>query len=341
VNTLDQTTFYRVKIAEDAVNLNGSECANFSGVFEYRLIQVPEAIPVMDRVVACSEATGQLEVRAQSGVITDWYDAATGGNLILADSNTLQVDLAGTYYAQTRDAVINCVNENRVAIEFEVSQDPILNSEDLTICPEAPTVLDPQFDEPATYEWSTGESTPTITVQEAGTYTCLVTNDNGCRATTTFEVDFEILPEIVRLEENGNELTVITNEGNFLYRYNGGGFQLSNVLDITGLLQVVVEVTDQQNCTAVTSTFNRLGLPQFFTPNADGFNDLWQVGNLESFPGSRVEVFDRFGKLLKVMTDADAGWNGFFNNEPLPSSDYWYRVYYEGQEVAGHFSLKR
>jgi gliding motility-associated-like protein len=41
------------------------------------------------------------------------------------------------------------------------------------------------------------------------------------------------------------------------------------------------------------------------------------------------------------MTAADAGWNGFFNNEPLPSSDYWYRVYYEDQEIAGHFSLKR
>jgi hypothetical protein len=184
--TLTQTTFYRVKIAEDAVNLSGSECANLSGVFEYRLIEVPAAIAVMDRVVACKESTAQLEVRAQSGVITDWYDAATGGNLLQADSNALQVDQAGTYYAQTRDAVTNCVNDNRVAIEFEISQDPILTSEDITICLDTPTILDPQFAGAASYEWSTGERTPTITVQDVGTYTCLVRNDNGCSATATF-----------------------------------------------------------------------------------------------------------------------------------------------------------
>jgi len=341
VTTLDQTTFYRVKIAEDAVNLNGSECANFSGVFEYRLVQVPEAIPVMDRVVACQETTAQLEVRAQSGVITDWYDAPTGGNLIQANSNTLEVDQTGTYYAQTRDALIDCVNENRVAVEFEISENPVLNSEDFTICPEASVILDPQFAGTASYEWSTGEQTPTISVQEAGTYTCVVTNNTGCSATATFNVDFENLAEIISLEENGNELTVITNEGDFLYRYNGGNFQISNVLDITGLLQIEVEVTDRQNCKVVTAIYNRLGIPQFFTPNADGYNDRWQIGNMAAFPGSQVEVYDRYGKLLTVMAAADAGWDGFFNSEPLPSSDYWYRVYYEDQEITGHFSLRR
>jgi gliding motility-associated-like protein len=341
LNTLDQTTFYRVKIAEDAVNLSASECVNFSEVFEYRLVQVPSAIPVMDRVVVCTKAIAQLEVGVQSGVITDWYDAATGGNLLQADSNTLQVNQPGTYYAQTRDAVINCVNDKRVAIEFKISQDPVLNNEDITICPDTPTILDTQFLDAASYEWSTGERTQTITVKDLGIYTCVVANDTGCIATATFEVDFVKLPEIIRLEENRNELAVITNDGDFLYRYNGGNFQSSNVLNIYGLLQVEVEVSDLQNCSIVTSRFNRLRAPEFFTPNADGFNDLWQVSNLAAFPGSRVEMFDRYGKLLKVMTSSDEGWNGFFNSKPLPSSDYWYRVYYEDQEINGHFSLKR
>jgi gliding motility-associated-like protein len=339
--TLTQTTFYRVKIAEDAINLSGSECSNFSEIFEYRVILVPAAVPVLSRVEVCEVTTAQLEVNVASGIVAYWYDQPSGGNLLASATNTLQVDQIGTYYVETQDVQSNCVNDNRVAIEFARGANPVVTSEDFTICPNGFALLDPEFAGAASYEWSSGESTPTISVQDAGSYTCLVTNDQGCSATATFNVDLVVTPVIIRIEENGNELTVTTNEGDFLYRYNGSSFQLSNRLDITGLLQVVVEVSDQQNCTIVTETFNRLGIPEFFTPNADGFNDLWQVGNLAAFPGSRVEIFDRFGKLLKVMTTADAGWNGFFNNEPLPSSDYWFKVSYEEEELSGHFSLKR
>jgi gliding motility-associated-like protein len=339
--TLTQTTFYRVKIAEDAVNLSGSECSNFSEIFEYQVILVPAAVPVSSRVSVCDDNTAQLEVSVANGTVADWYDQPTGGNLLASAINVLQVDQIGMYYVQTRDVQSDCINDNRVAIEFAKGENPIVNSENLTICPDGFAILDPQFSGSASYEWSNGESTPTISVQDAGSYTCLVTNGEGCSSTATFSVGLVAAPEIISLEENGNELTVTTNEGDFMYRYNGSSFQLSNRLDITGLLQVVVEVSDQQNCTIVTETFNRLGIPEFFTPNMDGFNDVWEVGNIAAFPGTQVELYDRYGKLLKVLTETDSSWNGVFNNQPLPSSDYWYRISYENEELKGHFSLKR
>ncbi|MFT4673677.1 MAG: gliding motility-associated-like protein, partial [Saprospiraceae bacterium] len=40
-----------------------------------------------------------------------------------------------------------------------------------------------------------------------------------------------------------------------------------------------------------------------------------------------------------------SGWDGTYNGDLLPSSDYWFRVEYTEQaiqkELKGHFSLKR
>ena len=37
-------------------------------------------------------------------------------------------------------------------------------------------------------------------------------------------------------------------------------------------------------------------------------------------------LFDRYGKLLKQLTGFGDGWNGTFNGETLPSSDYWFEI---------------
>lgn len=82
-----------------------------------------------------------------------------------------------------------------------------------------------------------------------------------------------------------------------------------------------------------------------FSPNEDGINDLWEIDGIEKFPGAKVEIYDRFGKLLSSYEgyENEKGWDGTYNGEKLPSTDYWYvitvpaisKVYY------GHFTLVR
>ncbi|MBT4472229.1 MAG: T9SS type B sorting domain-containing protein, partial [Bacteroidetes bacterium] len=51
------------------------------------------------------------------------------------------------------------------------------------------------------------------------------------------------------------------------------------------------------------------------------------------------------GKLLKQISPLTPGWDGTYNGNALPSSDYWFRVEYTEQgiqkEIKGHFTLKR
>ena len=81
--------------------------------------------------------------------------------------------------------------------------------------------------------------------------------------------------------------------------------------------------------------------PKFFTPNNDGFNDLWIVPN----PINRISsvfIYNRHGKLLKQLNNLLLGWDGTFNGYALPTDDYWYQIVYnDGATLKGHISLKR
>lgn len=86
---------------------------------------------------------------------------------------------------------------------------------------------------------------------------------------------------------------------------------------------------------------DELPYPKFFTPNNDGYNDTWTIDFAYLKPNTGIRIFDRYGKLLKVLLP-DSSWNGQFNNQPLPATDYWFIVTrINGQEYKGHFSLKR
>jgi gliding motility-associated-like protein len=86
--------------------------------------------------------------------------------------------------------------------------------------------------------------------------------------------------------------------------------------------------------------------PHYFTPNGDGFHDTWNVSGLRNFDAvTKIYIFDRFGKLLKQLSSSGEGWDGTYNGQLLPSTDYWFTVDYPENGVMkqfkAHFTLKR
>jgi gliding motility-associated-like protein len=85
-----------------------------------------------------------------------------------------------------------------------------------------------------------------------------------------------------------------------------------------------------------------LDYPRFFTPNGDGFNDYWRIENLKLVSKAKLRIFDRFGKLLKELSEESAGWDGIYLGKQLPADDYWFRIEFDQFEtLTGNFSLKR
>jgi gliding motility-associated-like protein len=108
-----------------------------------------------------------------------------------------------------------------------------------------------------------------------------------------------------------------------------------------------ISVRDRFGCAIETLKINIIDYPKYFTPNGDGYHDTWNISSLRHQANAKIYIFDRYGKLLKEIRPSGEGWNGTFNGQPMPTSDYWFLVEYYSQsskalnQFKAHFTLKR
>ncbi|HSD15359.1 MAG TPA: T9SS type B sorting domain-containing protein, partial [Flavobacterium sp.] len=200
------------------------------------------------------------------------------------------------------------------------------------------------------YLWSTGETSQTITVSQAGNYSVTVTEDYGsidCSSTKHFNVVLSNIATITNIETQDwtnteNIITVnTTGFGNYEYSIDGIHYQDSNVFSGLNCGEYTVYVRDKNGCGITTENIFLLMYPKFFTPNGDGYNDTWSIKFSWLEPGLKVTIFDRYGKFLKELINSDS-WDGKYNGHELPSTDYWFVVTRaNGKEYREHFTLKR
>lgn len=201
------------------------------------------------------------------------------------------------------------------------------------------------------YLWSTGETTPSIIVSQAGNYTLTVTETHGtviCSTTETVPVILSnpaVITQFITSDwtENNNIITVnVTGLGNYEYSLNNIDYQDSNVFYDLDLGEYTIYVRDKYGCGTINDDIYLLMHPDFFTPNGDGYNDYWKIKFSDNEPNLTIKIFDRHGKLLKQLGTNSIGWDGKYLGKDLPSTDYWFVVTREnGKEHKGHFSLKR
>jgi gliding motility-associated-like protein len=206
-----------------------------------------------------------------------------------------------------------------------------------------------------TYLWNTGDTTENIVVSEPGEYFVDVTsvqNINGqevvCSSTKFFNVSLSGLPEVTFTQTgfvgNDNQL-IITAEGTGDYEYalNNSGYVDHNVFDIE-TTENKIFVRDKNGCGEVSINFVALRIPEFFTPNGDGFNDYWQIEGIRQSENDIkvIYIFDRYGKLIYEVSPQQIGWDGTYKGSPVPSQDYWYKIeLVSGNSISGNLTLKR
>jgi gliding motility-associated-like protein len=141
-------------------------------------------------------------------------------------------------------------------------------------------------------------------------------------------------------------VSVVGGSGPYLYQLNDGEFQVSNVFENVSGGTHIVRVIDILGCTFLSTTVTVIKYMLFFTPNGDGYNDRWKINGLNQ-NDAKINIFDRYGKLIKEMTgiNSNSGWDGTYNGDVLPASDYWFTIDFIENDVQrtfkAHFSLKR
>lgn len=339
--SMTNSRYYRVKVAEDAANLSNNLCSSASEAFLIEVIDTPMAPVSRGDVATCDNNPVSLEVDVQAGETVYWYDAATNGNLVAEGTTSYLPSAAGTYYAEA-------INDNscgpgpRTAVSYTVYSLPVVQDEVKYYCGEGTLQLEAGV-ENMSYSWNTGERESTIGVMTPGIYRVTITTGDNCIVEKEIEVLAVPIAGIEEVFSTGSTVTISpSNEGLFEYSLDGINFQRSNKFtNVEGGIYTAY-VRDLQQCNIVSLEFPHIVVPEFVTPNGDGYNDHFQLKGIEYFGSSEIRIFDRYGKLLKSGRGESLRWNGTFINKDLPEDDYWYEISIEGYPpVKGHFSLIR
>lgn len=208
------------------------------------------------------------------------------------------------------------------------------------------------------YTWTPANpngNSPIYDITVAGTYSVIVTNTiTGCSETDSVTATFSSEPESVyatlitpafSIGLSTITATAVGGFGTYEYSLNAIDWQSSPIFPDLPNGSYSIYVRDIQGCGLLqTNIIQTITYQNYFTPNNDGYNDKWNIYLPESYEGV-IYIYDRYGKLLKQISPYGEGWDGTYNGNPLPSTDYWFKVEYlennQKKEFRSHFSLKR
>ncbi len=166
------------------------------------------------------------------------------------------------------------------------------------------------------------------------TYTVIATDDDGCTASDTVAVD--LFPETININFDtlickGEALVLYAPTGtNYEWNYQQQTISISSTADANTFIDGSVTLTynDVNGCTS-TKQFNILvnndcdfvQLPNAFTPNGDGKNDIFRIIAV-GVKTYNLKIFNRWGQLLFETTDTNGGWNGYVKGENAEVGTY-------------------
>jgi len=291
----------------------------------------------------------QLFTNLPTNYIISFFETQTS-TTVLPINYTNTIAYNQTIYARIMN-IQGCYTDYPVFLKVNTF-DAIVIDEELSLCENEPIILNAGAGF-SSYSWNTSpvQTTQTISVDTAGTYVVTLTNANNCSKNKTFTVTASRIATIENIvindfQENNTATIQIssTSLGNYEYSLDGSNYQDSPFFSNLNAGEYTVYVQDKKGCGIVYETFYVLDYPKYFTPNNDGYNDTWFIKNLDkrNLENSTINVFDRYGKLLKQISGTSEGWNGTFNGNLLPSNDYWFEIKLANiKSVKGHFTLKR
>lgn len=294
----------------------------------------------------CGEESLTLELPDLPDLSYQWKkDGVITGDQGLS----LQVTQAGTYSAEISGECGITESSNTITVTSGEALSPPL-VQDITQCGPGSFTLTAEGSSSGRYRWYT-EATAVNPVPEVNGPE-YVTPD--LETTTTFYVsaaEGECESERVAIKAivmeaaeayAGEDVTVHYPQKSQLQASGGNTYQWSPAegLDnpyasnpVAGpekTTTYTVTATNSNGCESTDEVtvhvLNEVILPNAFSPNMDGTNDVWDIILIEAYPDCRVSIFNKWGNLVFESTGYQNPWDGTWNGRELPSGSYKYVI---------------
>ncbi len=306
-----------------------------------------------DSIRLCEGATVVLSASG-NGVSYKWSPA-----LGLDDpeiSNPTLTAVATQKYIVTADNGIGCLSFD--SLEVFVLPAPIVRAgpEDTIICNNAQ--IRGYATGAETYKWSpaTGidndaSDTPLIMISDYGILQYVVTGTDaqGCTGTDTVQISVYPPADIQidqRIIGEGCENTQIQLYASGAQRYQWFPGEYCNndtipdpIIDIRQKTTFILNAWDEKGCLTTDSVLVDISgetavlIPNAFSPNDDGYNDLFKPMIFCDFTLKEFSVFNRWGERVYTTQIAGTGWDGMYKGAPCSMGVYVY--YVKGEDNSG------
>ena len=340
---------YRLSIAEGtAININA--CRIVSDTIIYNRAPLPQ-MDVAKDLYCCTGDT--IVVNANPSNTYTWSGPAfLGSSSASLNFNNLALTDSGKYIASMVSSY-GCINTD--SFYLNIKQRPVAKAVSAPgICSGDTVLLIGSGGKTYTWEPATDVLNPNDSVtlaypKDTITYTLyatagICTDSQSIRIVVWTKPTANIAPVAPMYEGHPTMLYATVTGSDISYFWNPRQY-IENEHSLTPTIYPSVNTTyyitamsDHDCGTATDSVFVRvysnLHIPNAFSPNGDGYNDYWMIGNLFTYPDAEVRVFDRGGNMVLNVPKNFTKWDGNVNGNPVPNGTYYYLInLHENQPV--------
>ena len=323
-------------------------------------MHIPEANAGEDQMLLCeSDAVilGDPNISVIPEIQFIWLN---NNNEVIGNNPSIGVSDPGMYTLIVNNSITNCSSQDQVNVDIDLSQDAIeaiAVVESLDCDSGSRAAISINNIKGGTMPYSFGlnggplQSESTFANLEPGTYQVLIQDSNGCETTieTIVEANSQLTAELTTAttpEINAGDSLQLNLSINLppdmidSISWRPGIANCDNCQNpiVSPLSSTTYSVTvfDQNGCSSEASIQIRVSeaslayVPNVFSPNNDGVNDLFFVNSSSVVVQVlRFSVFDRWGNLVFDRAnippnDPSFGWDGTFDNQTAASGTYAY-----------------
>ncbi|WP_118974747.1 T9SS type B sorting domain-containing protein [Taibaiella koreensis] len=239
-----------------------------------------------------------------------YYSWSTG-----AATQSININQDGVYWAYSSSFCHHYIDSFKVRfVNFDMEIGP-----DTLICPGDSFLIQPLAPAGSSYRWQNGSTASSFPASRPGNYTLRVTKDGCTKADSLYVTGIDPYLQIRPRDTSfcSDEPFRLKAEANpaGTFRWNTGATDDAIDIDQAGRYSVVTDnicgrfsdsvYIDIKGCQC------RSYIPNAFSPNSDGNNDLFQVTfNCPDVKSYQLSVYDRWGRRVFLSKVPGEGWNG-------------------------------
>lgn len=326
---------YTIALVTDGISEVLDLCENPSSVssFDFTVLNSPlPNINIGNDTILCDGEIVTYNTSLPNAETYNWSDGTAGPIISITDPGLYTVTITNDCNVVTDDIFVSFVPLQ--AVDVDLGADTLL-------CPDEIYALDATWIGGIQYLWQDGSTGPIYQVSAPGLYEVQILGACGEMGMASVQIDYDetelflnLGPDSLLCEEDGLHTVDVFDLNADEYIWSDGSTNPTLQITENGSYAVTISdkcnvLVDEVNLEYTNCTICEVYVPNAFSPDFDGYNDLFLPYSNCSLLNYSMKIFNRWGALVYSTTSPQEGWNGRLNDQDIPNGVYVYLLEFQ------------